>query len=868
LFLYRGSMADARTATQLPNIIRREDYRAPDWRVPEIALDFDLDPGATRVRATLRVERNGAHDRALVLNGDGLEPVAVRVDGGEAEWRMQGSDLVITLSGNSHEIETEVVIAPERNTQLMGLYASGGNLCTQCEAQGFRRITFFPDRPDVLSKYRVKMTADKARFPVLLANGDPIASGDLDGGRHWAEWHDPFYKPCYLFALVAGDLVANRGTFTTMSGREVQLGIWVREPDLAKTDHALHALKLSMAWDEKVYGREYDLDVFNIVAVDDFNFGAMENKGLNIFNSRYILADPDTATDYDYDAIAAVVAHEYFHNWSGNRITCRDWFQLSLKEGFTVFRDQSFSADQGSAAVKRIEDVRGLRASQFPEDSGPLAHPVRPDAYIEISNFYTATIYNKGAEVIRMMATILGPEKFRAATDLYFERFDGTAATCEDFVACMEEGGQVDLTQFRRWYTQAGTPRVTASLTQEGGRARLKLSQTVPPTPGQPVKEPMVLPIKVRLFGAITGRALCDEQLLLLGTPEQEMVFENLPEKPVLSINRGFSAPVIVETNRSAADLAFLSAHDDDPFARYEAMQQLMLDTLVSSVARGQADHKPVIDAVRDTLTDSKLDSAFIAEAVLLPSDSFIGDQMAMVDPDAIYEAREALRADLGKALAKEWRVAYEGARANRFEYSPAAKGARRLKNVALGYISASGAKDAAELAYAQFEGADNMTDRQGALTSLVNGHSDKREAALTDFYRRYAGNALVLDKWFQTQALSSRDDAAEAVEALARHRDFTLANPNRARALIGAFSVNQRAFHDPSGRGYRFVADQLIALDKLNPQTAAKLIPPLGRWKRFDAARAAKMRAELERIVTTPGLSKDMFEQATKSLD
>ncbi|RYY23196.1 MAG: aminopeptidase N [Sphingomonadales bacterium] len=861
-------MADARTATQIPNITRREAYRMPDWRVPEIALDFDLDPASTRVRATMQVERNVAHDRPLVLNGDGLEPRVVRVDGLDAEWRMDGPDLVIALSGDAHEIETEVVLAPERNTQLMGLYASGGNLCTQCEAQGFRRITFFPDRPDVLSKYRVKMTADKARFPVLLANGDPIASGDLEGGKHWAEWHDPFFKPCYLFALVAGDLVANTGSFVTMSGRKVDLGIWVREPDLAKTDHALAALKLSMAWDEKVYGREYDLDVFNIVAVDDFNFGAMENKGLNVFNSRYILADPDTATDYDYDAIAAVVAHEYFHNWSGNRITCRDWFQLSLKEGFTVFRDQSFSADQGSAAVKRIEDVRGLRASQFPEDSGPLAHPVRPDEYIEISNFYTATIYNKGAEVIRMMATILGPQKFRAATDLYFDRFDGTAATCEDFVSCMEEAGEVDLQQFRRWYSQAGTPRVTASLVQEGGKARLKLSQIVPPTPGQPNKQPMVLPLKVRLFGAITGRPLCDEQLVLLREPEQELVFANLPETPVLSINRGFSAPVVVETNRSAKDLAFLSAHDDDPFARYEAMQQLMLDTLVGSVATGTADHQPVIDAVRNTLLDAALDSAFIAEAVLLPSDSFIGDQMAMVDPQAIFDAREALRADLGKALEKEWRAAYDGAQANRFEYSPAAKGARRLKNVALGYIGASGAPDAAALAYAQYEGADNMTDRQGALSSLVNGKSDKREAALSAFYQRYAGNALVLDKWFQTQALSSRDDAAEAVEALAQHRDFTLANPNRARALIGAFSVNQRAFHDPSGRGYRFVADQLIALDKLNPQTAAKLIPPLGRWKRFDAGRAAKMRAELERIVNTPGLSKDMFEQATKSLD
>ncbi len=862
-------MADAQNAPQAPRITRREDYREPDWFVPDIALDFDLDPAATRVKAVLHVTRNGSHDRPLVLLGDGLSPLAVKVDGAEAQgWSMDGPDLVIPLGGAAHMIETEVEIAPERNTQLQGLYASGGMLCTQCEAEGFRRITFFPDRPDVLSKYRVRMTADKARFPVLLANGDPVAQGDLEGGRHWAEWHDPFNKPSYLFALVAGDLVANRGTFTTMSGRDVQLGIWVRSPDLAKTDHALAALKLAMAWDEKVYGREYDLDVFNIVAVDDFNFGAMENKGLNVFNSRYILADPDTATDYDYDAIAAVVAHEYFHNWSGNRVTCRDWFQLSLKEGFTVFRDQSFSGDQGSKAVKRIEDVRGLRASQFPEDAGPLAHPVRPDAYIEISNFYTATIYNKGAEVIRMMATILGPEKFRDATDLYFERFDGTAATCEDFVSCMEEAGGVDLGQFRRWYSQAGTPRVSASLTQEGGRARLKLAQTVPPTPGQPDKEAMVLPLKLRLFGAQTGTPLSDEQLVLLKEPAQEIVFDDLSETPVLSINRGFSAPVIVETNRTAQDLAFLSAHDDDPFARYEAMQQLMLDTLVSAVATGKADHGAVIEAVKNTLGDAALDKAFIAEAVLLPSESFIGDQMAMVDPEAIYDAREALREDLAKALSSEWRAAYEGSRANRFEYSPAAKGARRIKNVALGYLAATGAADAAELAFGQFESADNMTDRQGALTTLVNGASDKREAALTAFYRRYAGNALVLDKWFQTQALSTRDDTAAAVEALARHPDFTLANPNRARALVGAFSVNQRAFHDASGRGYRFVADQLIALDKLNPQTAAKLVPPLGRWKRFDAGRAAKMRAELERIVATPGLSKDMFEQASKSLD
>jgi aminopeptidase N len=864
-------MIDAQSAHANPHVTRREDYRAPDWLIPDIALDFDLDPASTRVKAVMDVTRNGTGDAPLRLDGEGLVPSSVIVDGvPHNDWRMDGGDLVIDLPGAAHRVETEVEINPDRNTQLMGLYASGGNLCTQCEAEGFRRITFFPDRPDVLSRYVVRMTADKQRFPVLLANGDPIGSGDLDDGRHWAEWRDPFPKPCYLFAMVAGGLSANRGTFTTMSGRTVELGIWVRAADLPKTEHALSALKTAMAWDEQVYGREYDLDVFNIVAVDDFNFGAMENKGLNIFNSRYILADPDTATDYDYDAIAAVVAHEYFHNWSGNRVTCRDWFQLSLKEGFTVFRDQSFSADQGSAAVKRIEDVRALRASQFPEDGGPLAHPVRPESYIEISNFYTATIYNKGAELIRMMATILGPARFRAATDLYFDRFDGTAATCEDFVACMEEGGGEDFAQFRRWYSQAGTPRVSAALDHApgAGRATLRLAQRTPPTPGEAVKDPLVLPLKLRLFGAETGNPLTDEQLYLFDDANAEIAFEGVGERPVLSINRGFSAPVIIESDRSAADLADLSANDDDPFARYEAMQQLMLDTLVAGTTLGRADHGPVIEAVRRTLENQTLDPAFVAEAVLLPSDSFIGDQLDLVDPDAIFRARETLRRDLGKNLASLWRSAYASAsRSGAFEYSPAAKAQRRLRTVALGYIAASGAEDADDIAFHQFESADNMTDRQGAMTTLANGTSAKRVAALDIFYNRYSTDALVLDKWFQTQALSARDDTPHVVAELARHPDFSLANPNRARSLVGAFSVNQRAFHREGGAGYRFLADHLIALDRLNPQTAAKLLPPLGRWRRFDASRAILMKAELQRILETPRLSKDLFEQASKSL-
>ena len=868
---YLAVMLDVNAALAQPHVTRRDAYRAPDWLVPQIDLDFDLDPAATRVRARLQVVRNEADASAIRLDGGGQSPVSVTVDGvARSDWSIDDGVLIIPLAGDAHLIETDVTIAPERNTQLMGLYASGGLLCTQCEAEGFRRITFFPDRPDVLSRYFVRMTADKERYPVLLANGDPIDSGDLPDGRHWAEWRDPFPKPSYLFAMVAGDLVANRASFTTRSGRQVALGIWVRASDLAKTGHALAALQTAMKWDEDVYGREYDLDVFNIVAVDDFNFGAMENKGLNIFNSRYILADPDTATDYDFDGVSAVVAHEYFHNWSGNRVTCRDWFQLSLKEGFTVFRDQSFSADQGSAAVKRIEDVRALRAAQFPEDAGPLAHPVRPESYIEISNFYTATIYNKGAEVIRMMATMLGAERFRAGTDLYFDRFDGTAATCEDFVACMEEGGAVDFAQFRHWYSQAGTPRVTATLRHDAaaGTARLKLSQMVPPTPDQSSKPAMVLPLRLKLFGSDTGRPMGDEQLVLLDSPSADIVFDKVTEPPLLSINRQFSAPVIVETNRSPADLARLSACDDDPFARYEAMQQLMLDTIVASVTHGRGDHGAVIAAIAETLDDPALDPAFVAEAVLLPADSFIGDQLAVVDPEAIFRARDALRREIGRTLETKWRAAYAQAAAlGPFEYSPVAKGHRRLKSVSLGYIAASGAGDADSIAFAQFEAANNMTDRQGALTTLVNGQSNTRVAALDIFYNRYSDNPLVLDKWFSTQALASREDTPTIVFDLAHHRDFTLANPNRARALVGAFSVNQRAFHAADGRGYRFVADQLIALDKLNPQTAAKLVPPLGRWKRFNPERAALMRAELERILAVPGVSRDMFEQASRSL-
>jgi len=866
-------MADIQStdAPATPPVIHREDYRPPFWLVPRIALEFDLAPDATRVKARLEVTRAGTHDRPLRLDGDGLMPLAVRVDGealAPADWRMEGGTLIVALPGKAHVVETEVEIAPAANTQLMGLYASGGLLCTQCEPEGFRRITFFPDRPDILARYEVTMRADKAAYPVLLANGDPVEQGDLPGGRHFARWVDPFPKPSYLFAMVAGDLACNADSFTTMSGRAVRLGIWVKEADLPRTGHAMTALKNAMAWDERTYGREYDLDVFNIVAVADFNFGAMENKGLNIFNSRYILADPETATDPDYDAIESVVAHEYFHNWSGDRVTCRDWFQLSLKEGFTVYRDQSFSADMGSAAVKRIEDVRVLRAAQFQEDAGPLAHPVRPESYMEISNFYTATVYNKGAELIRMMALLLGPERFRKGTDLYFARHDGQAVTCEDFVKAMEDGGGIDLAQFRLWYSQAGTPRVRVALAHDpaSGAVTLSLGQNIPSTPGQGDKAPMAIPLKLALFDAETG-ARQSEEVLLLGEAQAEIRREGFARAPILSVNRGFAAPIIVETERSPGELAFLAAHDDDPFSRYEALQQLMIHALLGAIAGGGLESGVIVDSIRRTIADPALDRSFVAEAVRLPSEAYLGDQMQLVDPDAIHAAREALQAEIGRALETEWRALHETCARNGFSLSADARAARKLRGVALNYVVASGAADGPALALDQFDRADNMTERHAALAVLANGTGAEREQALAAFYDRYAGNALVIDKWFQTQALAFHPQTAEIVAALGRHPDFTLANPNRARALYGAFAANQWAFNRADGMGYRMVADAIIALDKLNPQTAARLVPPLGRWKRFDAGRGALMRAELERIAATPNLSRDVLEQATKSL-
>jgi len=858
-----------------PVTIRREDYRPPEWLVPEVSLDFALGLAETRVTARLSVRRNpeGAGGATLRLSGDALVAQAVRVDGAARnDWRMDGPDLLVDLAGEAHEVEIATTIDPAANSQLMGLYASNGMLCTQCEAEGFRRITFFPDRPDVLSTYRVRMSGCKADFPVLLSNGNCEAQGDNADGTHWAEWRDPWPKPCYLFALVAGQLVANHATFTTRSGRKVDCNIWVRPGDEGRTGHALDSLLASMKWDEEAFGREYDLDLYNVVAVSDFNMGAMENKGLNVFNTRYVLADPETATDADYDAIEGVIGHEYFHNWSGNRVTCRDWFQLSLKEGFTVLRDQLFSQAMGSEAVKRIEDVRVLRAAQFPEDSGPLAHPIRPDSYQEISNFYTSTVYNKGAEVIRMMRSMAGPERFRAGTDLYFARHDGEAATCEDFIRAIEDGAGLDLTQFRLWYSQAGTPQVTARLTHAGDVATLTLSQEVPPTPGQPVKQPMPIPLRLALFDRAAGRHN-GEQLIVLDKAEDSFTFPGFAAPPVLSINRGFSAPVAIDADTSPADLVFLAARDDDPFARYEAMQSLVVRHLVAAVGGGlteaqrDAGRTEIGEALAAVIADPALDDLMRGELMILPAESYLAEQLLVADPGAIHAEREGLKAWLGATLRDQLAGLHERASAVPYSRDAAARGARKIKTQALVYLAAGAPAEAAARAAAQYDAAETMTDRQGALMVLCGLDVAERAVRLADFHHRFAGNALVIDKWFSLQAGSLHPKVLDHVRELARHADFTLNNPNRVRALYMAFAGNPGGFHDAGGEGYRMIADLILALDPINPQTAARFVPPLGRWRRIEPARSAMMKAELERIAATSGLSRDTVEQVTKSL-
>ncbi len=869
------------------------DYRPPDFVIDAAELVFTLGEDETRVASHLTVRRNPAAANAkapLRLDGEELELISIALDGAALasdRYRIEpGCKLTIFDPPDTFTLDIAVRLKPQLNTALSGLYTSGGNFCTQCEAEGFRRITWFLDRPDVSARYSVRIEADKARYPILLSNGNPAETGDLSGGRHFATWVDPHPKPSYLFALVAGDLVALEDSFTTSSGREVALAIWVRRGDEDKCAHAMASLKASMKWDEETYGLEYDLDVFNIVAVSDFNMGAMENKGLNVFNTRYVLAKPDTATDTDYENIEAVIGHEYFHNWTGDRVTCRDWFQLSLKEGLTVFRDQQFSADMGSEAVCRIADIRALRAAQFPEDAGPLAHPVQPQSYLRIDNFYTATVYNKGAELIRMMHTLLGRDGFRRGMDLYIQRHDNSAATIPDFVSAMQDASGIDLGEFSRWYHQAGTPEITVEdrYDPESRIFELTVSQKTPPTPGQPDKAPVTVPLAMGLIGQngdemptrLDGEPAAQEgtRLLVCNQPRQTFRFVDVAAQPVPSLLRGFSAPVKlagVSLNR----FKFLAIHDTDPVARWDAGQRAATAVLLERVALWRAG-KPLppldgdlVAAMRHTLADAARDPAFAAEALLLPGEMTLADEMVVVDVEGIHAVREEARAAIASALATALGEAYRNlGDLGPYRTDGAAIGKRALRNVCLGYLSAGHPEGGARLAKVQFDAQQNMTDVLAALSVLTDIDCAERAEALDAFYRRWQDDPLVVDKWFALQARSSLPGTIAAVRALTAHPAFTRSNPNRLRALIGTFSQgNQLHFHDASGAGYAFLADEVLALDPDNPQVAARIVQPLGQWRRFDPARQALMKAALQRIHDRPGLSANTFEMVSKSL-
>ena len=862
--------------TDQPAPILLADYRAPDFQIDTVDLHFDLDQHATTVRSRLTLRRapGAAADAPLVLDGEALTLVSVSRDGeklGANHYQIVDDRLIITDMPDACTLEIETRIAPAANTALSGLYVSGSNFFTQCEAEGFRRITYFPDRPDVMARYTTTLVADRAQVPVLLSNGNPIAAGDYANGKHWARWEDPHPKPSYLFAVVAGDLVCVRDHFRTRSGRDVALGIWVRRGDEDRCGHAMRSLIASMKWDEDVYGLEYDLDVFNIAAVSDFNMGAMENKGLNVFNTKYVLAKPDTATDGDYEGIETVIAHEYFHNWTGNRVTCRDWFQLSLKEGLTVFRDQEFSADQGSRAVKRIADVRRLRAAQFPEDAGPLAHPVQPDSYIQIDNFYTATIYQKGAEVIRMIQTLIGREAFRRGMDLYIARHDNQAVTIDDFVAAMQDASGVDLARFKLWYRQAGTPdlHVTDHYDAAQRRYTLTLRQSTAPTPGQPDKAPQIIPVAMGLLAPDGSEAA--NRLLILDAAKQDFTFDNIAALPTPSLLRGYSAPVKLH-GITPDRLRFLAAHDTDPFVRWESGQQYATQALLRMSADWRAGRNFVTDtglitALEATLAQADTDPAFAAEALALPGEAYLADQMDMADIDAIHAARQHARADIGRGLAPTLRATYDRLTDRTTTLDGPAMGRRALRNACLAYLTAGDASHAA-LARAQFDAAQNMTDVLAALAVLANTDGADRVAALAAFHAKWSRDDLVLDKWFAIQAMSARPGTGDAVRALAGHADFDLTNPNRVRALVSSFaSGNPKHFHDVSGAGYRFLTDIILQLDGANPQVAARISSPLGQWRRVDAARQTLMRAAAQRILDMPGLSRNTFEIVSKSL-
>lgn len=868
-----------------PQTIYLKDYTQPPYWITDVDLVFNLEEQETLVTSTLSLSRNdsvsGVHP--LVLQGEELVLESVLIDGRlleTSEYDVTDTDLTIHSVPEVFKLEITTVIKPQENTSLEGLYKSSGNYCTQCEAEGFRKITYFLDRPDVMARFTTTIFAEKKKYPILLSNGNPMGAGEDGDGRHWCRWEDPFKKPCYLFALVAGNLGFIEDKFVTMSGKEVDLRIYVQHHNIDQCDHAMASLVKSMRWDEQVYGREYDLDVYNIVAVDDFNMGAMENKGLNVFNSKYVLAKKETATDIDFINIEAVIGHEYFHNWSGNRVTCRDWFQLTLKEGLTVFRDQCFTADMNAETPKRIDDVNVLRTAQFAEDAGPMAHPIQPDSYLEINNFYTVTVYNKGAEVIRMIHTILGGEGFRKGMDLYFERHDGQAVTTEDFVAAMEEANNIELSQFRRWYKQSGTPElsVVEVYDENAGRYELELKQATPVVSRQGRNEAFDIPVRVGLLNASGsdmeveyGGIKNTSHLLRLNSDAQKFVFNEVKEKPVLSLLRGFSAPVKINFDRSDEELAFCVANDSDEFNRWDAGQQLSVRVILKMVndAEKQAVPDYLIQAYRQILLTQGLDPALMARALALPSQAYISEMMEVVNIDAIHHSQKLMEKKLGSVLYEHWSRIYKQCESVAYDLSPASMGSRALKNTALSYMVASGNKQAESLALRQFKEASNMTDQLAVFRALVHHACDARDKVIEDFYEQWKDEQLVMDKWFMIQATAPQPDTLERVEQLFAHDDFDLKNPNRVRSLLGAFcSANPVCFHVSSGAGYQLLSHYIEQLNDLNPQIAARLTIPLTRWKRFDQQRQAHMKAELDRLKQLPHLSTDVYELVEKSLN
>ncbi len=878
-------------------VVRREQYEPSPYRIESVSLEFDLKPAATEVQARLVLSANeAARPGPLVLDGEDLRLLAISLDGKElAPHEYELTDRTLSLDGlpARFELQTRVEINPAANTQLSGLYLSSGNFCTQCEAMGFRRITYFLDRPDVMARFRVTIRADETAYPVLLSNGNRVAQRALPGGRQEAIWEDPYPKPSYLFALVAGDLRCHHGSFTTRSGRHVQLEIWVEPQNIDRCEHALASLIKAMKWDEDEYGLEYDLDTYMIVAVNDFNMGAMENKGLNVFNSKYVLASPATATDDDYELIEAVIAHEYFHNWTGNRVTCRDWFQLTLKEGLTVFRDQQFTAEMTSAAVKRIEDVKKLRSRQFPEDDGPMAHPIRPESYVSMDNFYTATVYDKGAEVIRMYHTLLGRDGFRRGMKLYFQRHDGQAVTCDDFRAAMADANGVDLEQFGRWYDQAGTPElhVSSQWNESTGEYTLILRQAYPPhpydVPGTSDRRPLHLPVVVGLLDrdgkelSLVSPSSTDAAVgpvtshrLQLKRESETFRFTGLDSEPVPSVLRGFSAPVKLKMQRDRTTLAFLMSHDSDPFNRWDAAQRLATDVMLQLIAEIRADRTLTLDEVfaeafGKLLAESSLDGAFKSLLVTLPGAILLAQEMEIVDPESIQRATQFLRRGLADRYREQLLELYQAnCEPGPYRNVAASIQHRRLKNAALSYLASLVEPEMTGLLMTQFRAANNMTDQQAALVLLNQLDVPQRSEALASFYDQWKANPLVVDKWFSVQAVSELPSVLPEVVKLVQHPDFTLKNPNRVRALVGAFGAgNLVGFHQADGAGYEFVAEMVSQLDAINPQVAARLVAPFNQWKRFDLDRQLKMKGQLRRLQQQPNLSKDVGEIVTRAL-